>query len=139
MPTNPIGRELSRYLNKDVIVELKDGRKVAGVLRAVDPASMTVIVKLHKEDEPYPLVVLNGAEVIAIYLKTVKFDLAELKRRLDRIFPRTVEYRPAEKALIVMNKIRVTEYGVEGERGPIYERVKSVYDEYVRELRQGVG
>ncbi len=136
MPSNPIGRELNKHVNKDVLVELKDGRRLSGVLKAVDPSTMSVIVKLHREDEYYPLVVLNGSEIRAIYLKTVKFDLAELKKRLDRVFPRTVEYRPAEKVIIVMNRIRVTENGVEGERGPVYERVKNVFDEYLRELKQ---
>jgi hypothetical protein len=34
-----------------------------------------------------------------------------------------------------MNKIRVTESGVEGERGPVYNRVKKVYDEFMAKKR----
>ncbi|HIQ13107.1 MAG TPA: hypothetical protein EYH44_01805, partial [Thermoprotei archaeon] len=36
---------------------------------------------------------------------------------------------------IVMDKFRVTEDGVEGEPGPILERVRRVYDDYMRELK----
>lgn len=140
MPASPLMRELDKFLNKEVVVELRDGRRLNGLLRAIDPNTLNMVlgnVRIGRDE--YSLVIIGGADVRAVFLRAVKFDLAELARRIERLFPSPgmVVYRPSERAILVMNRVRVTQEGVEGDRGVIYEKVKQVFDEYMREIREG--
>ncbi|HEW93618.1 small nuclear ribonucleoprotein (Sm) [Candidatus Geothermarchaeota archaeon] len=136
MPINLLTRELNLLINKEVIVEFKDGGRLKGVLKAIDPTTLNIVLSdIEVGREKYRVIVYRGENIKAIYLKERYIDLTELRKRLERVFPRVVEYRPSEKALIVMNKIKVTEDGVFGEPGPIYNRVKRIYDEYIAEIK----
>lgn len=136
MPINLLTRELNLLINKEVIVEFKDGSRLKGVLKAIDPTTLNIVLSdIEIGREKYRVIVYRGENIKAIYLKERYIDLTELRKRLERVFPRVVEYRPSEKALIVMNKIKVTEDGVFGEPGPIYNRVKKIYDEYIAEIK----
>ena len=136
MPINLLTRELNLLINKEVIVEFKDGSRLKGVLKAIDPTNLNIVLSdIEIGREKYRVIVYRGENIKAIYLKERYIDLTELRKRLERVFPRVVEYRPSEKALIVMNKIKVTEDGVFGEPGPIYNRVKRIYDEYIAEIK----
>jgi len=140
MPSSPLMREMDKFLNKEVVVELRDGRRLSGVLRAIDPTTLNMVlggVRMGRDE--YSLVILGGGDVRAVYLRAARFDLAELAKRIERLFPSPgmVVYRPSERAILVMNRVRVTQDGVEGDRGVIYEKVKQVFDEYMREVREG--
>jgi len=136
MPINLLTRELNLLINKEVIVEFKDGSRLKGVLKAIDPTTLNIVLSdIEIGREKYRVIVYRGENIKAIYLKERYIDLTELRKRLERVFPRVVEYRPSEKALVVMNKIKVTEDGVFGEPGPIYNRVKKIYDEYIAEIK----
>ena len=136
MPINLLTRELNLLINKEVIVEFKDGGRLKGVLKAIDPTTLNIVLSdIEVGREKYRVIVYRGENIKAIYLKERYIDLTELRKRLERVFPRVVEYRPSEKALIVMNKIKVTEDGVFGEPGPIYNRVKKIYDQYIAEIK----
>ena len=139
MASSIIVRELNHMLDKEVIVEFKDGKKLRGILKAVDPGSLNIVlggIVIGKDE--YSRVVFSGDEVKAIYLRAVQFDMMELRRRLERVFPKMVHYRADEKAILVMGKYKVTEEGVEGEAGPVLDRIRKVYEEYVKELRSQV-
>jgi len=136
MPASILNRELNSLINKEVIIEFKDGSKVKGVLKAIDPSSLNIVIGspiIGKER--FKIVVYSGELIKAIYIREREINLNDLRRKLERVFPRMVEYRASEKALIVMNKIKVTEEGVFGEPGPVYNRVKKVYDEYIEEIK----
>ena len=136
MPASILNRELNSILNKEVIVEFKDGSKVRGILKAIDPSTLNIAVgDIVVGRDKYKLIVYRGELIKAIYIREREISLSELRRRLEKVFPRMVEYRASDKALIVMNKIKVTENGVFGEPGPIYNRVKKVYDEYLEEIK----
>ncbi len=136
MASGPIVKEMNLLVDKEVTVEFKDGRRLKGILKAIDPSSLNIVLAdISIGKDLYSKVVFSGDSVKAIYLKAVKFDINELRRRLEKVFPKMVSYRSDEKSLIVMNKFRVTEDGVEGEPGPILDRIKRVYDEYMKELK----
>ena len=131
MATNAFRREVNHMINELVIVELKNGQKVRGVLKALFPDNLSIILgDVSIGGEKYASVVFSGDYISAIYLRKVKIDLDELKDMLEKVFPRMVSYRRDQGVIIVMNKIRVTESGIEGERGPVYERVKKIYNEF---------
>ncbi len=132
MATSAFQREINHMINELVIVELKNGQKVRGVLKALFPDNLSIILgDVMMGGEKYSSVVFSGNFISAIYLRKVKLDLDELRETLEKVFPRMVRYRRDQGVIIVMNKIRVTESGVEGERGPVYERVKKIYDEFI--------
>ena len=60
-------------------------------------------------------------------------DLKELTRRLRTIFPDFVTMSEDMKTITVMGRVKVTPDGMAEGVGPVAERVKAVYDEYVRE------
>ncbi|MEM4530132.1 MAG: Lsm family RNA-binding protein, partial [Candidatus Methanomethylicaceae archaeon] len=86
------------------------------------------------EGEKYPRVVINGNAISEIILKEKPFDLKGLSDRLSKLFPNMVKYYEDAGFIMVMDRIKVTAEGVEGS-GPMYERVKKVYDQYVIEQK----
>ena len=80
-------------------------------------------------------IVLNSNFIKEIKLVEKPFDLKALAERLNRVFPGLVKLREDIRSIIVMDKIKVTEQGVEGS-GLAAERVKSVFDEFMREIGQ---
>jgi len=64
------------------------------------------------------------------------FDLKGLADRLSRVFPGLVKIREDVNAIIVMDKIKVTEHGIEEGTGLAADRVKSIYEEFMREFKK---
>jgi small nuclear ribonucleoprotein (snRNP)-like protein len=119
-------------INMEVIVELRSGQKIKGILKAISPDTLTIVLgDVYLGGDHYDSIVFSGSNISAIYLKRSKLDLDELRDMLERVFPRMVTYRRDEGVIVVMNKIRVTESGVEGDRGPVYDRVKRIYEEFI--------
>jgi len=58
-----------------------------------------------------------------------------LSERLNRIFPGLVKLREDVGAIIVMDKIKVTEQGVVEGVGLAAERAKTVYEEFLKESK----
>ncbi|HIQ13900.1 MAG TPA: hypothetical protein EYH44_05915, partial [Thermoprotei archaeon] len=112
MPSNPLIKELNLLIDKEVTVELRDGSKLRGVLKAVDPSNLNLVLSdIMIGKDLYSKIVFSGENIRAIYLKAIKFDMSELRRRLERVFPKMVHYKVDERAIIVMDKFRVTEDG----------------------------
>jgi small nuclear ribonucleoprotein (snRNP)-like protein len=120
-------------MNEEVKVELKNGDVLSGVLKAYDPDTFSILLENASiKGEMYKVIMVNGNVISMIYLKEKKVDMERLAKRLEEYFPRLVEYKRPLGVILVMNKIRVTENGVEGEPGPAYDRVKKIYDEFVK-------
>lgn len=133
-------KEIGSMVGNTVIVVLNNGDRYIGRLLAVDPTSLTVCLgDVELEGETYKRVVLSGSVISKILLKEVRFDIEELYRRLERIFPRNVELRRDLGAIIVMKRIVVRESGVEGPPGPLLERVQRVYNEFLEESKAAEG
>jgi hypothetical protein len=64
------------------------------------------------------------------------FDFKALAERLSRIFPGLVKIREDVGAIIVMDKIKVTQAGIEEGSGLAADRVKAIYDEFTKEAKK---
>lgn len=137
MAASSFQRELNRIVGEEVVVELKTGKKIRGLLKAVYPDTLAIILSdVAMGNEHFSSIVLSGDSISAIYVKKGRVDMDELRLMLEKIFPpRAVVYRKDLGVIIVMDKIRVTEKGVEGEPGLVYDRVKKVYEEYISRKR----
>ena len=78
---------------------------------------------------------VNGSFVKEIKLLERPFDFKALADRLSRIFPGLVKIRDDIGAIIVMDKIKVTEFGLEEGSGLAASRVKAIYDEFLKESK----
>ncbi len=136
MPVSVFQKELSSLINEEVIVELKSNVRLKGILKAIDPASLSIVLgDVVLNNETYKSIIINGDMISTIYLKEKRVNLDELREQLERVFPKMVYYRKDQGVIYVMNRIKVTEKGVEGERGPVYDRVKRIYDEFMAKYR----
>jgi hypothetical protein len=80
--------------------------------------------------------IINGVFVKEIKLMEKPFDFKALSERLSKVFPGLVRIREDVGAIIVMDKIKVTETGVEEGSGLAADRVRVIYDEFMRENRK---
>lgn len=130
-------KELANMINEEVIVELKGGKKVRGILKALIPETLSLILSdVYVDGERYASIIYSGDAISAIYVPKVRVDLDELRDLLEKQFPRMVVYKREQGVIIVMNKVKVTESGVEGEPGIVYDRVKKIYEEFIKSKKR---
>jgi len=89
------------------------------------------------EGNTYHKVFIYGHNVAEIIEAEEPFNLKALAQKLEKVFPQKGAVKILEEAgiILVFNKIKVTENGVEGE-GPLAERVKRIYDEFIEEMKK---
>jgi small nuclear ribonucleoprotein (snRNP)-like protein len=120
--------EIFGFTGKRVSVETSEGRIYKGTLVSIDE-NLNVIIE--NTDDNISKLIINGSFVKEV--KLIKpFDINSFVARLNEVFPGLV--RVVENTIIVMDKIRVTENGVQGS-GLAAERVKAIYDQFVRESK----
>jgi small nuclear ribonucleoprotein (snRNP)-like protein len=120
--------EIFGFMGKRVSVETSEGRIYKGTLVSIDE-KLNVIIE--NTDDNISKLIINGSFVKEV--KLIKpFDISAFVARLNEVFPGLV--RVVENTIIVMDKIRVTENGVQGS-GLAAERVKAIYDQFVRESK----
>jgi hypothetical protein len=81
-------------------------------------------------------VILNGSFVKEVRLMEKPFDFKALADRLSRVFPGLVKIREDVGAIIVMDKIKVTQAGIEEGSGLVADRVRQIFDEFMRESKK---
>lgn len=127
--------ELATLVGKKVEVECMDGKIYRGNLLAVSETLSVVLGDLAGVNEVYKLVI-SGTQVKEIRLVQRYFDLKSLAEKLSKLFPGNVTLREDIGAIIVMNRIKVTESGVVEGSGPVADRVRKIYEDYLREIRE---
>jgi len=129
--------ELAALLNKRVIVRTVQGHSYEGVLLGFDANNLHVCLKDVKDEKGslYPRVFILGGVIGEILSKEELIDLKELAQRIERVFPHMVSYYEDARVIVVMNKVKVTEEGVVEGSGPIAERVRKIFEEYITEKR----
>lgn len=128
------GEEILAFLDKKVTVETSEGRIYKGQLTAIDE-KLDLILENIEGGNNVSRVILNGSFVKEIKLLEKPFDLHALADRLNKVFPGLVKVRDDIAAIIVMDKIKVTERGLVEGSGLAAERVKAIYDEFLREMK----
>jgi len=126
--------EILQFVGKKVSIETSYDKNYNGTLSAVDERLDTVLENV--EGQGILRIVINGSFVKEIKLLEKPFDLKGLADRLSRVFPGLVKIREDVNAIIVMDKIKVTEHGIEEGTGLAADRVKSIYEEFMREFRK---
>ena len=126
--------EILQFVGKKVSIETSYDKNYSGTLSAID--EKLDIVLENVEGQRILRIIINGSFVKEIKLLEKPFDLKGLADRLSRVFPGLVKIRDDVKAIIVMDKIKVTEYGIEEGSGLAADRVKSIYEEFMREFKK---
>lgn len=130
------GEEVVSIIGKRVIVETSEGKQYQGDLVGIDEKLSIILDKVVGAGDNVYKLVLNGDFVKEIRLVEKPFDLRGLAERLERLFPGMVRLREDIGAIIVMDRIKVTEQGVVEGTGLAVERVKAVYEEFLREAKR---
>lgn len=129
-------KEIAEMLNEQVVVETVNGEKLTGRLKSFDPKTLSVILEdIVVGGETYKKLIISGESVARVYLKEKKLDMEKLKGLIEKYFPNLVEYRKDIGVIIVMNRVRVTDKGVEGPPGPATERVRRLFEDFVKGRR----
>lgn len=132
-PARRYVEELASFTGRKVVVETTDGKKYDGVLLGL--ADNLSVVLGGFEGGTFK-VALNGAVVKEIRLVEKPFDLKTLAETINRVFPGLVRLREDIGAIIVMDKIKVTESGVVEGTGPSADKVRQIYDSYLATLKK---
>lgn len=125
--------ESIQFLGKKVSIETSDNKNYSGVL--VGLSEKFDLILNDVDSQQIQKMMINGLFVKEIKLLERPFDLKSLADRLSRIFPGLVKIRDDVGAIIVMDKIKVTESGVEEGSGLAASRVKAIYDEFLKESK----
>jgi small nuclear ribonucleoprotein (snRNP)-like protein len=126
--------EILQFVGKKVSIVTSYDKNYNGTLIAIDERLDTVLENV--EGQGILRIVINGSFVKEIKLLEKPFDLKGLADRLSRVFPGLVKIREDVNAIIVMDKIKVTEHGIEEGTGLAADRVKSIYEEFMREFKK---
>jgi len=129
--TKKFAEELAGLVGKKVIIETMDGTKYNGNLSGISE-DLSVILSNIVGGNDVKKLVINGNFVKRIELTEKLFDLRALAVKLEKVFPNNVRLMDELGAIIVMDKIKVTEKGVEG-TGLATIRVREIYEDYLRE------
>jgi small nuclear ribonucleoprotein (snRNP)-like protein len=129
--TKKFAEELAGLVGKKVIVETMDGTKYNGELSGISE-NLNVILSNVVGGQNVIKLIFNGNFVKRIELTEKLFDLRALAVKLEKIFPANVRLMEELGAIMVMDKIKVTEKGVEG-TGLATIRVREIYEDYLRE------
>lgn len=132
--TRKFGEEALQFLGKKVSVETSDQKIYNGTLAGIDEKLDVVLDNV--EGHGVLKVIVNGSFVKEIRLMEKPFNFKALAERLSRVFPGLVKIREDVGAIIVMDKIKVTQAGVEEGAGLAADRVRQIYDEFMRETKR---
>lgn len=146
-PKSDYTRELRSFIGKRVIVEmLPQGNKsentiYTGKLAAIAPEGEGFVILrdvLQKIDgntkNKYHKIFLSSRLVGTIVIEETPFDLPGLSIELEKTFRRPGDVKLYEDSglLVVLERVKVTEKGVEGS-GPVADRVQAIYSRFVQE------
>jgi len=129
--------EVAGLVDSSVVVVTTTGKTYGGTLVGVNPDSLSLCLADVKDEKGNVLhrVFLNGSVVAEILSVDKPFDLKALSERLEKVFPTMVRLYEDNGFIWVMDKVKVTEKGVVDGSGPAAERVQSVYEHFIREVK----
>ena len=129
------GEELNAFVGKPVLVITAEGKEYGGVILGIDEGLNLVLDKVTGAGEHVSKIAINGSNVREVRLAAKPFDYKALGDRLNRVFPGLVQVREDIGTIMVMDKIKVTEKGVEG-TGLAVDKARAIYDEFIRETKK---
>ncbi|MCQ4343809.1 MAG: Lsm family RNA-binding protein [Sulfolobales archaeon] len=137
-----IKADLSAMLDKLVIVRLTNNRTYTGILNSYDTAPFLISLTNAKDNENnvFYKVLINGEYISEILLKSSPlFEPREFASFLEKTLGlRSTDIKVYDEAgvVVVLDKIKVTENGVEGS-GPMAQKVYDVFNDYIKRKKEG--
>ena len=128
------GEETLQFLGKKVSIETSDNKVYSGTLAGIDEKLNVALDNV--EGHGIMKLILNGSFVKEVRLMEKPFDFKALADRFTRVFPGLVKIRDDIGAIIIMDRIKVTQSGVEEGTGPTADRVRQIYDDFMKEYRK---
>ncbi|HLI45888.1 MAG TPA: Lsm family RNA-binding protein [Geobacterales bacterium] len=134
LPIRRVQNEIINLLDKEVEVYTTYGKKYSGKVQAIEPDKLSIVLSNVKDDAGnfFSLLVLNGVVVGEIKLVAPYHDLKELADKLEKYFPRLVNYDSVSKVIIVADKVRVLADGTVEGSGPIADKVRAICSEFFK-------
>jgi len=126
------GEEILAFVGKRVSVETSEGRVYKATLAGIDEKLGILLEDIEGSDEVSRLI-LKRNFVKEIKLVEKSFDILALADRLNKVFPGLVKVIDDISTIVVMDKIKVTQRGVAEGDGLAAEKVKAIYEEFVKE------
>ncbi len=129
------GEESIQFLGKKISIETSDKKTYSGTLIGINE-KLDIILEDLETSSGIIKMIINGSFIKEIRLMEKPFDLKALADRFSRVFPGLVKLREDVRAIIVMDKIKVTQNGIEEGTGLAADRIKAIYDEFIRETKK---
>jgi small nuclear ribonucleoprotein (snRNP)-like protein len=129
------GEESIQFLGKKISIETSDKKTYSGTLIGINE-KLDIILEDLETSRGIIKMIINGSFIKEIRLMEKPFDLKALADRFSRVFPGLVKLREDVRAIIVMDKIKVTQNGIEEGTGLAADRIKAIYDEFIRETKK---
>jgi len=131
-------RELSSLLDKEISVKTIYNKKFQGKLIGFDPNTLNLFLSNAKDESNncYARILIKGEVISEIIREEEPFDLKGLFQRLEKVFPNNVVLLEDAGVIVVMDKVRVNENGIIEGSGPIAERVRKIYEQFLQEKKQ---
>lgn len=128
-------KELASLVGATVVVSTNTGKTLTGKMKGYDPTSLSVVLAdaLDAKGTLYHRIIITGHTILELVKTEDPFDLKGLAEQLETLFPPgEVRFIEDARVIVVLNKVRVTEQGVEG-TGPLADRIRKVYTRFVEE------
>jgi hypothetical protein len=132
-------KELADLKGKYITVVTTAGKSFNGLLKAWNPDTFDLCLSnVNEGKNSYFKVFLRGPIISEILISEQPFDLrglaSELQDRLNLLEADVKLYEDA-RMIQVLNKVKVTEKGVEG-TGPVADRVRVVFEQFMESLAE---
>lgn len=128
-------KELASLIGATVVVRTNTSKTLTGKMKGYDYSSLSVCLADAHDSEGtlYPRIILYGHTILDIVKTKDPFDLKGLAEQLETLFPPgEVRFLEDARVIMVLNKVRITEQGVEG-TGPLADRIRKVFTRFVEE------
>ena len=127
--------EFASLLDRVVKAVTSTGAYTGRVL-AYNPSDYSLWLADARDEQGniYSKVFLSGHSIARVEMVEKGPDLSQLVERLNRLFPNLVTYLKESDTIVVMDRIRISREGVVGE-GPVAERVRKVYEDFMKEMQ----
>lgn len=134
--------ELSKAIDKKIIVRLVDGKTYMGKLISFDQSSLHIVLGNAESSDggKYYRVIVNGSRISEIIIQEQPIFSAEefasiIISRLG-LRPDVVKVLSDTNSIIIYDRIKVSETGVEGS-GSLAQKIYEIYNEYIESKKKG--
>ena len=132
-------KELADLKGKYITIVTTTGKSFNGLLKAWNPETFDLCLSnVNEGKNSYFKVFLRGPIISEILISEQPFDLqglaTELQERLN-LLEADVKLFEDARMIQVLNKVKVTEKGVEG-TGPVADRVRVVFEQFMETLAE---